>query len=578
MSELIVPSTRLSNGGGHIKRCLRVLQEIDEALLYFQTGSGHFSREQLFSMVPEILKERILWEKSDLNQPWKWILVDQRECNEILYKELLQLNRPLLALDEGGPLRNRMDYLIDAFPRLTQKHEANYQSASLLLSGKPLDNPPLDQRKNLLISFGNEDPAGLSQVILKKISELSFDMSQVTLVKGPLFSSASFPEQITVLDAPERLDLILPQYRKVLCSFGLTAYEAEQAGSSVLLANPSLYHQKISEKENWKCLPLDLASNSAEKILRYFLQSGEPVQEKRKKHGEKGLCLADFLKAFEIEERSCPCCRREKSPILSRTPAGNYHLCASCGNIYLVTYMNEETRYDESYFFEDYRKQYGKTYLEDFEHIYHMGKERMVRIQKSVSHPLESLVDLGCAYGPFLKAASEQIEHVQGVELSGDAVLWVKENLKFPVHHNSLLDPELDALLRENKVDVCTLWYVIEHFREQDLLLSRCTGWLKTGGVLAFATPNGAGISARKNIKCFLDASPADHYIIYKPLAVKKLLKNMGYKIRKIHITGHHPERIIPGIKPGGILYKLLMLISKCFRLGDTFEVYAEKR
>lgn len=574
MAELLVPSTRLKNGGGHLKRSLRILEKRKNAFLYLEKRDDCFSKEQLEALIPKGLENRLIWDEENLEESWDWILLDQRECDRTLWNRLKSLNSPILALDEGGPLRHSVDYIIDAFPRLEEKYKANFYSKSLLFTDPPKSGfIPVQKQKELLLSFGNEDPAGLSLKILGLLEKISFPMNQVTVVKGPLFSSQIFSSQIEVLDAPDKLETLLPFYKKVICSFGLTAYEAQRADCSVLLVNPSPYHQDLTDKDGWDNLPLECTSSEAEIRLRNFLQKeNTPLQH------IKGPSLIEFLNNVQVQTLTCPCCPGTKSPVINRKAQGNYHLCRVCGNYYLISYLKEETRYDASYFFEDYQKQYGKTYLEDFEHIYRMGKERLKRIKAVSSFRLDSAVDLGCAYGPFLKAASEQISRVQGVELADEAVEWVRTNLGIYVHNCSLLDSRLDEYFSRNKVDLCSLWFVIEHFREQNELLKRCSRWLNKGGILAFSTPNGSGISARKNLDQFLKASPADHYVIYKPKAVKKMLKKQGFKIKKIHITGHHPERILPGLKTGGWLYNLFMIISKCFRLGDTFEIYAEKR
>ncbi|MDR0623008.1 MAG: class I SAM-dependent methyltransferase, partial [Treponema sp.] len=103
---------------------------------------------------------------------------------------------------------------------------------------------------------------------------------------------------------------------------------------------------------------------------------------------------------------------------------------------------------------------------------------------------------------------------------------------------------------------------------------------LKPGGVLAFSTPSFTGVSGRKNRKNFLEKSPPDHWTVWSPQNCGKLLKISGFRLRRIHVTGHHPERF-PLIgrfaRPGGPVYAVLLRLSRVFRLGDTFEVYARK-
>ncbi|GMO40357.1 MAG: hypothetical protein Pg6C_01150 [Treponemataceae bacterium] len=62
---------------------------------------------------------------------------------------------------------------------------------------------------------------------------------------------------------------------------------------------------------------------------------------------------------------------------MPRVKDKTYRRCRSC----CVTYLSfarggEKIEYAESYFFDEYKKQYGKTYLEDFESIKQRGKGR----------------------------------------------------------------------------------------------------------------------------------------------------------------------------------------------------------
>ena len=54
------------------------------------------------------------------------------------------------------------------------------------------------------------------------------------------------------------------------------------------------------------------------------------------------------------------------------------------------------------------------------------------------------------------------------------------------------------------------------------------------------------------------------------------MLKQYGFKVYKIRVTGHHPKRFFTKIE-GHILLNLVLLFSKLFKLGDTFEVYCQK-
>jgi len=77
----------------------------------------------------------------------------------------------------------------------------------------------------------------------------------------------------------------------------------------------------------------------------------------------------------------------------------------------------------------------------------------------------------------------------------------------------------------------------------------------------------------------FLENSPGDHFTIWSPRMVRKALGLAGFNVKKIIVSGHHPERFPLFGKfaknKKSPLYWLLLAVSKIFSLGDTFEVYA---
>jgi hypothetical protein len=117
---------------------------------------------------------------------------------------------------------------------------------------------------------------------------------------------------------------------------------------------------------------------------------------------------------------------------------------------------------------------------------------------------------------------------------------------------------------------------VIEHFENPGGALKAVRGLLDTGGILAFSTPSSRGISRRKSLRSFLDKSPEDHWTVWNPRRCAGLLRRYGFRLEKLVITGHHPERF-PLIGRLKCLYPLGMILSRLFGLGDTFEAYGVK-
>ena len=124
--------------------------------------------------------------------------------------------------------------------------------------------------------------------------------------------------------------------------------------------------------------------------------------------------------------------------------------------------------------------------------------------------------------------------------------------------------------------DVVTMWYVIEHITDVQKALKTIAALLKKGGIFAFSTPSRSGISARKNLRAFLEKSPSDHRTIWDPRRAKQLLDRAGFDVKNIVVTGHHPERFPRWMRFLGD--SALLKLSQAFGLGDTFEVYAVKK
>jgi SAM-dependent methyltransferase len=188
-------------------------------------------------------------------------------------------------------------------------------------------------------------------------------------------------------------------------------------------------------------------------------------------------------------------------------------------------------------------------------------------------------VDAGCAFGAFLDALREEGLKGFGVDVSADAVRYVRRVLGIPAARGPFESIPREALPR--RIAGVTLWYVLEHFTDVDRVLRRVGALLGPGGVFAFSTPNGRGISARADLVAFLRASPADHFTVFSPRGLGALLARYGFSLKLVRVTGHHPERF-PGFlgrlgRGDGIARLALFLASRLFGLGDTFEAYAVK-
>lgn len=257
--------------------------------------------------------------------------------------------------------------------------------------------------------------------------------------------------------------------------------------------------------------------------------------------------------------------------------------CGDCGAVINLSYTSLE--YNDSYFTEEYRNQYGQTYFDDFENIYNLSRQRVEKIIKilaktgklrgGMSLPESlSLLDIGSAAGFFLKCARDYgFFYVKGVEISAFAAQYSKDRFGFDVD----VVPFTQADIGIN-YDVITAWYYIEHSPDPLCDFKRIFYALKRGGIFAFSAPSVFGPLFLCNRKKWEDTHPVDHFVDFTPRTAVKILKKTGFRRVSVRAAGIHPERIL---SPSSVFYPLFSFlytrIAKALKFSDTIEVYAVK-
>jgi spore coat polysaccharide biosynthesis predicted glycosyltransferase SpsG/2-polyprenyl-3-methyl-5-hydroxy-6-metoxy-1,4-benzoquinol methylase len=602
---LIVPCCEKGRGGGHLTRCLKLTNDMrasgKEAYLYVPADINVIN----FLQTAQFDKSYVISEYAVNKKKWELVIMDRYRTpqNELArWKKLA----PVVGIDEGGPYRDYFDILVDILiPENFEKPSANITSCGLLDLPKKTKTARNENNKKvkILISFGQEDAAGLAIRTVKKLTKKYFSGTEITLIKGGLNRSKfKIPDSVKVLDFTPNLADQLYEYDLVITHYGITAYEALYAGTTVLLDHPTPYHRKIAKAAGFtdikKIKPVlkSIARQQKKKqqftlvrVVRGKFQTYLTDPGSWSKNNE--TTLAKLISSFSpLINHSCPVCENEENNrSIARFPDRTYRYCSKCGVMYMDTTCPPPITYEREYFFDSYKKQYGKTYLEDFPNLIAMARRRLKIISRMLSQKkaepqtdavrdkVKSLLDIGCAYGPFLSAAKEKGYSPLGLDPAQDAVRYVQNTLGLPAVQGFFPNCPLPS---PSIYDVVTLWYVIEHFRDCAAILSEIKKLLNPGGILAFSTPSSSGISGRKSMCNYLKKNPADHFTIWSPKMCVKALALAGFQVEKTVITGHHPERfpLLGNLAKSkkSPLYWLFLAFSIIFRLGDTFEVYAK--
>jgi 2-polyprenyl-3-methyl-5-hydroxy-6-metoxy-1,4-benzoquinol methylase len=601
---LFVPSVAKGNGSGHLVRCLSLARALgDGSSVYLPesppmdsidgaSGAYWSFAELSLAYARELAGLRVLTRLPAASRggPWDLVVLDRRATSA---EELAAWERyaPVLSLDEGGEARELAQYLVDVLPRHPRAGggEPNRSGTGFLDLPRTRRSAPREFRR-ILVSFGGEDEAGLALVLSRiLVAEGFIESGDLTVVSGALRRGAP-PlglDGATILGPVQDLKEHLARYDLVFTQFGLTAFEAAWAGCGVVLLNPSRYHRELSRAAGFPEIGVLHPDRAA---LGRFLRSPADVLD-----ALTGLVsgepesLADLLAGLRpAGSRDCPSCGGSSRRALHRGPAKSYFRCLDCGVVFMVRFSRgREHPYKKTYFFEEYRKQYGKTYLEDWSALTALALPRLELIETLAKASLGrgkglSLLDVGCAYGPFLAAAKARGQAPYGLDAAEDAASYVRLELGIPATTGDFLDPAVISAVG-GPFDALSMWYVIEHFERVDEALRTASALLRPGGILALSTPSMEGASGRFDRDGFFLRSPEDHFTLWEPSTAKGILKAYGFRVERIRITGHHPERL-PGLRflasrerfgIMGILAGIGRLVSRAFALGDTFEIYA---
>lgn len=586
---LLVPAGGGGEGMGHLVRGVRLARALGRGCAFhpgWLDDTALASLQNLLGRFPADRRPRIIDPGAERGR-WDIVLVDKRRTNRA---ELAALERlgTVICLDEGGEARRGAPYLIDALPQVPGGEPANTASLSYLglRVGPERARQGRARPTRVLVSFGGEDVPDLTGTFLRAvIGRGLLTARNVTVVAGPLFGNRSWPAGINLVRGVRRLQPLFGGRDLLVTHFGVSALEALAAGLPVVLLNPTTYHRALARSagipeigvRRVRLRTLDGLLSDPRKLA-----AGVKNFRERLAASPRGTLAGHLGMLSPGSGSGCPACGRTGA-VIGRFPLRTYRHCPGCRIDYLQSFAEAGRTYARGYFFEEYRAQYGRTYLQDFASIEAVGRDRVTVMERVLGRRAKSrlrgtIVDIGCAYGPFLAALRGAGWPCFGIDVSEDAVEHVRRVLKLPAARLPF-----ERLERQHvpgaRIDGITLWYVIEHLGNLDGALRRLAGLLGPGAVLAFSTPNGRGISALASRRSFLDASPTDHCIILRPAGLRCLLARYGFRLARVRVTGHHPERF-PGFigrlgRSGGPGRIVVSAVSRLARLGDTFEAYA---
>jgi SAM-dependent methyltransferase len=235
-------------------------------------------------------------------------------------------------------------------------------------------------------------------------------------------------------------------------------------------------------------------------------------------------------------EESCPACGKNarRAHIFSKNDC-EVHRCAECGLGQAVAgAFDASTYYDSRYFSGGRADGYGD----------YQGSEKILRrefrrlsdfIHERV--PGGKLLEIGCAYGFFLKEARKKFD-VTGMEISTHAADECRAAGLNVI--NAAIDEETIASL--GKFDAIVMLDVIEHLPDPEASIRLCASHLNPGGLLVITTGDFASPVARVSGKKWRLMTPPQHLWFFTPRSLQKIAGKHGLRAESIS----HPWKLVP--------------------------------
>ncbi|RYF58840.1 MAG: class I SAM-dependent methyltransferase [Cytophagaceae bacterium] len=151
-------------------------------------------------------------------------------------------------------------------------------------------------------------------------------------------------------------------------------------------------------------------------------------------------------------------------------------------------------------------------------------KESWIR---SMNGGVGALLDYGCGTGAFIKECQEKGWSITGFEPDPDARQLASERVSQKILKDTNEIKSLD------KLDVITLWHVLEHVADLKETLAILVDKLKTGGHLVIAVPNPASKDAAVYGSNWAAYDVPRHLYHFTPTVLTALIETYGLKLQK---------------------------------------------
>lgn len=232
----------------------------------------------------------------------------------------------------------------------------------------------------------------------------------------------------------------------------------------------------------------------------------------------------------------CPACGQITNQSFRFSTKGcDIWQCRSCGLGRTETATFDPAAYYTSDYFSGQRDDGYSDYL-GAEPVLRREFARSVDFIRSYCRS-GKLIDLGCAYGFFLKEAQRYFD-VSGIELAEEAAEYCRRS-----GLNVLSGMADEANMRRiGNADVIVLFDVIEHLPDPRKTLALCEHHLKPGGIVVITTGDFDSVVARVAGVRWRLMTPPQHLWFFTQESVRRMSAPLGLSLEH----ADHPWKIVP--------------------------------
>jgi len=178
-------------------------------------------------------------------------------------------------------------------------------------------------------------------------------------------------------------------------------------------------------------------------------------------------------------------------------------------------------------FDEDYFTHYSSTRTKEALNLYFNRLMKETIFEKIRN---KKLLDIGCAYGYFLKIAGGFGFETYGIDISQHAVEQAKKKVNAKFFCRDVQD---DLPFADGYFEIITMFDVIEHLEKPYDALREIRRVLKSKGLFVITTPNVNSLLRRNMGKKWIGFGDETHIILYSIHGLKFLLRKAGFRVLK---------------------------------------------